>query len=147
MTAFCTIYGRKADFSAVAAAFDRVPGAKVSIRGTPSRWQSMEITLNAVSLKLSCAQRKRPGDAFSKMILSTFAYAREARAKDTKLKQQVLDVVSSCQLSIGVVVEPSADASLESHIFRCAGLLDGIAFDGQSFFNSQGEILLRGGRV
>lgn len=142
MTQYCTIFGRNPDLEGVLRRVRETAVAPVGVVGDENRWKRLVLRGRHSTLTLNSMERTRPGDDFSKLILSTYNFFRKGRG-DTN-KDAVLMAVSSCAIAVGVVAEPELDES-EGHkafVLDAARILDGVIFSGSAMLDANGAVLL-----
>ncbi len=119
-------------------------GADIRVTGKDSDWSRIEINAAAASLTLNRQIRRKPGDAFSKMVLGMHTYFDGVKTSAKAIKKDVLDRVLNMALAIGVVAEPAfvEDARHYDCIFGIAADMNAIIWTGSGVINAEGKMLL-----
>jgi hypothetical protein len=118
----------------------------VCVVGQPIMWSSITVVSSAASLVLNRLVRVRPGDEFSKLVLSMHNYFRRVTTSHAAIQADVLQRITGMGLVIGVVAEPEFVDSAGHYdcIFGLAEALGALVWTGSGVLNAQGELLLDG---
>lgn len=143
MAEYCTIFGQNADYAGVLRRIRETSVAPVGVVGEESRWKKLVLKGRQSTLTLNSMEREKPGDDFSKLVLSTHNFLRKS-SSDSASKDSVLKAVSACSIAVGVVAEPALDES-EGHmacVLDVARIIKGMIFNGSAMLDSDGALLL-----
>lgn len=131
----------------VACLRDLLQGApEIVVTGKESDWSRIEIKTPGAYLTLNRQVRRKPGDAFSKMVLGMHTYFDGVKTSAKSIKKDILDRVLNIALAIGVVAEP-AFVDEDRHydcIFGIAADMNAIIWTGSGVINADGKMLLDG---
>jgi hypothetical protein len=131
----------------VACLRDLLQGApQILVTGKDSDWSKIEIKTQGASLTLNRQVRRKPGDAFSKMVLGMHTYFDGVKTSAKSIKKDILDRVLNMALAIGVVAEPvfvDEDRHYDC-IFGIAAAMKAVIWTGSGVINAEGKMLLDG---
>lgn len=141
----CTIVGTRKDFSGAIDAIETVSRVKCFFEGERREWRNLEIRGSGGTASLTPLTRVRPGDEFSKMVLSMSNYFSTSQAKvvTQPCREQIQNHIADAELFIGVVISPAAaqDTAIDDAIKAVATAIGGIFFTAHGMLNSAGELL------
>ena len=142
-TAFTLICNR-ALYTEAFEVITRTVSGDITLEGRDDSWKRIMITSPHSRITFTSMARQRPGDEFSKLILSLRTFAREIRTPLVDSQKRLLERILGAKLLIGVVTEP--DLSDEDGHLECLGELcshlDAIIFNGDGFLNADGDLIL-----
>lgn len=143
MTEYCTIFGQHPDYAGVLSRIRETSSAPVGVVGDESRWKKLVLKSRQATLTFNSMQREKPGDEFSKLVLSTHSFLRKVNVEAPN-REAVLRTISSCVVAVGVVAEPVLDESegYMACVLDVAKILQGVIFNGTSILDSDGALLL-----
>ena len=143
MSEYCTIFGKTPDYAGVLSRVRRVSAVPVGVIGEEGHWRKLVLRGSHATLTLNSMQREKPGDDFSKLILSTHNFLSKVEAA-APTREAVLKAISSCAIAVGVVAEPALDER-DGHmacVLDVAGILNGMIFNGSAMLDANGALLL-----
>ena len=141
----CTIYCVEPNYEeAIHALCSVVSREKLKITGAPTKWSKIVITGTGSTLTINSMKRGKPGDSFSKLILSTNNYFRNLQRGEPKSKAALLSHVSSCNFILGIVASPSFNETGKHHdcIYSIARALNGVIFNGEGMIDADGNKII-----
>ena len=115
----------------------------VGVVGAGSRWEKMTARIGVGSVTFDVLARRRPGDEFSKMVLSMYNYFRNGSSSSDSLKEEGLDAIASSDTAIGVVADPAFDEEAEEVVIEVARMVGGVIFNGWGILDPEGTVLVK----
>lgn len=141
----CTIYGSKVDYLAVYNTVSAMSSVPVEVTGVPNEWQTLKVVQGSTITFHSMKRQQQPEfNDFSRLILGTRAFFQHVNVTPIERRKRVLDAISRCQFSVGVVASPGFNEN-EKHfdmIFEIAKSLDGLIFNGSGMVDENGLLVL-----
>ena len=145
MSDACTICGSKVDYLAVYNIVSKMSSVPVEVTGDIHSWQTLKIVQGSTITFHSMKRQQRPEfNDFSRLILGTRTFFQNVEVAPIERRKRVLDTVSRCQFSVGVVASPGFNEE-EKHfdmIFEIAKSLDGLIFNGSGMVDADGLLVL-----
>lgn len=144
MSSACTLICPSKRFSEAINAISVVFQDNYDVQGETQSWRRIEVRLPQSLIAFTSLIREKPGDQFSKIILSMHNFFRQIKTTAKANKQFVLSRVVNAEMLIGVIAEP-AFIEKDKHfdcIWTLADRLDAIVFSGEAMLDAQGVRLL-----
>ena len=141
MARYSTIYCSKPDYVGVAERIRGMSGT-VSVHGPENGWSKIVCQGREMTITFNSMRKKKPGDEFSKLILSTHNFFRTRVKQQSESKDAVLSRIKRTALVIGVVAEPDLSDEGKACLLDLARLLDGVIFNGSSMINAEGQLIV-----
>lgn len=141
MAAYSTILGGKPDYVGVVKRI-REMSAKVDVTGLENAWTKIICNGPSTTVTFNSMRKIEPGDAFSRLILSTHNFFRTRVKEESEKKDLALRKIKSCALAVGVVAEPDLSEEDENCLLDLTRLLEGVIFNGSSLIDSEGQLIV-----
>ena len=141
MPMYSTIFGSKPDYVGVAERIRGMSGT-VSVHGPENGWSKIVCQGRETTITFNSMRKKKPGDEFSKLILSTHNLFRTRVKQQSENKEIVLSRIKRTALAIGIVAEPDLSEEDEDCLLDLARILDGVIFNGSSMIDSEGQLIV-----
>ena len=143
MAEYCTIYCKLKNFSEASELMHSHFPQSVADPHC-GEWDSLAAHGDQGSIRLTAKAFRERGDEFCRLLLSTCNFVEQNTSGDVATKNRVVSHVESCELAIGVVVEPTfaSDERNSEIVFTIAKALEGIIFNGQAMLDAHGETLI-----
>ncbi len=144
MGSACTLVCPIEAYSDVFATLENSSTSELIVQGRPDSWKQIEIRSPGSLIAFTSLVREKPGDEYSKLILSMHNFFRRIGTEANKNQRFVLECIANAKMLIGVVAEPafSEDDWHFNCIWPIAEHLNAIVFSGEAMLNAKGERLL-----
>lgn len=118
--------------------------SKIEVAGNRVGWTTLKVTFPTSTLTFTSMVRIKPGDQFSKLVLSMHNFFNVIDSDDEKRKKLVLEAIANTKMFIGVVADPEL-SDVEGHVnclFALARKPNALIFTGEAIQDSDGRRLL-----
>ena len=107
-------------------------------------WSSLVVCGKSSSMRLTSKWFRESGDDFCQLLLSTCAFVEALPRTAAEVQKAVVTHIESCELVLGVVVQPGFDSDerYNAVVFAIAKALDGLVFNGREVLNADGELMV-----
>ena len=144
MSNACTLICPEKAYGAVLDAL-RVPASyKVKVSGNRNGWTTAAVVFPQSKMTFTSMVQKRPGDRFSRLVLSMHNFFNPMGCPNQEMKRSVLEAIENTQMFIGVVADPEFSES-EGHfayLLSVARKLSALIFTGMAMQDADGNTLL-----
>ena len=140
MTENCTIYSTLSDLEIVYRILEQY--SMTFSKHTEDNLQSVFVGDVNAHMRITAMAFVERGDNFCRLLLSTCAFVN--RLGTSKAIKKLSTLISSCELALGVVAEPSfeSDKRFELIVFAIAKALNGVVFNGSDMLDSDGNAIV-----
>jgi hypothetical protein len=143
MSSKCTIYCETDDPQRII----ELAGTKIdkgNICTDSEIWKTLSIKTANSNIRFTRLIREVAGDSFCQLILSTYNKFRIITTQAVNEQKNLLEMISRCQLIIGVVVEPKFDETSNHYdlIFEIAKKLEGVILTKDGMINCNGKMII-----
>ena len=116
----------------------------ITFEGRADAWRTITATSPHRSIIFTSMVRMRPGDEFSRLVLSLHTFARKIETQAVDTRTRILERILGAKLLIGVFAEPglSDDAGHLECLAELCARLDAIIFTREGFVDAGGDLIL-----